>query len=239
MYEAGAQGDRHSASKAAARNAQNEQAQQQHRPDRNRQDRSGDDSAERGSRDFARGREHGVDHAMNMAELALRGANALLDIQMTTAQTFWQFQARSAAALGAPDYSDLLRATQLSARRLLSSGTEQALMCARRATQSMNEMQTQVGKIVEQGAAHISEELQTGFEALAQHTEQGLQVANSIARRSAAQQTSAGNAGDDESSGNGSGDRRGARARGAQTGATQHRNRNASSAKARNGKKRK
>src|SRR5215475_4678314 len=46
------------------------------------------------------------DHTMNIAELAVRGTTMLFDIQMAALRSIWQMQARSAAALGAPDCSD-------------------------------------------------------------------------------------------------------------------------------------
>jgi hypothetical protein len=123
---------------------------------------------------------------MNLAEVALRGVNALWDIQFAAAQNLLQLQASGAAAFGAPDYSGWIRTAQDNARRLLSTGAEQMLMCARRTTQTVSDVQAQIGHMVEQRTEDLAAEWRSGFEQLGARTRESLEAAADVGRNSAA-----------------------------------------------------
>jgi hypothetical protein len=85
-----------------------------------------------------------------MAEVALRGTALLWDLQMETARNLWRTQARTAAMLGIPDYSDLFKFGDERTRRLFTTSAEQVLNSARQARDTMVEMQRQIGRLAEQ-----------------------------------------------------------------------------------------
>src|SRR5581483_11030805 len=164
--------------------------------DEQRQDERGN-----GQSNGARHLRRGAEQALNVAELSLRGANMLLDIQLGTLSSFWQMQARSAAAFGAPDCSDLLRLTRESAQRLMSTSAEQMLVCARRATDTLSEMQAQVGRIVEEGTQHLTDEIRSGVEELGERTQQGLATMSRVTRQNIEKARQMQNAQHDETQG--------------------------------------
>jgi gas vesicle protein len=129
--------------------------------------------------------ERNVEHSVNFAELTLRGTAVMFDIQLSALRGLLQLQARSAAAFGAPDYSDLLRFTDSSAKRLLTTGTEQVLNSVRQASDTITEVQRQFARLVEQGTMQITEEVRQGIEELNQRTQEGLQEVKSLAQQGA------------------------------------------------------
>lgn len=128
--------------------------------------------------------QRGAEQTMNMAELAVRGTTLLMDIQMAALRNIWHLQARSAAAFGVPDCSDLLRSAENGAQRLFSTSAEQMLTSARQATDAISEMQTQFGRMVEQETQQLTEELQHGIEEVSQRTQESLQAVKQMAEQS-------------------------------------------------------
>jgi len=126
-----------------------------------------------------------VEHAVNLAEIAVRGTAVLFDIQTSALRSLLQLQARSVAAFGAPDYSDLLRYTDTGTKRLLSTGTEQVMNSVRQASDTITEVQRQFGRLVEQGTLQLTEDLRQGIQELSQRTQQGLQEVKNMAQESA------------------------------------------------------
>ena len=122
---------------------------------------------------------------MNIAELAIRGTSVMFDIQMSALRSIWHIQARSAAALGAPDCSDLVHFADTGTKRLISTIAEQLLTSAHQAREAITEMQTQFGRIVEQGTMQLTEEIRDGIEELSQRTQEGLQAVKEIALQGA------------------------------------------------------
>lgn len=130
-------------------------------------------------------RQRGGEHHVNMAEIALRGTALLFDIQMEAARNMMQMQARTATALGAPDYSDLFRMADDRAKRLFSTGAEQILNSARQANETVAEMQRQIGRLMEQQTVEITEEMRQGIEELGRHTQEGLQQVRQVIEQEA------------------------------------------------------
>ena len=136
----------------------------------------------------------GAEQTLNMAELAVRGTTALFDIQLTALRGLWQLQARSAAAFGAPDYSDLLRSTENGTQRLLSTSAEQVLTSARQAADAITEMQSQFGRLIEQSAHQLTDEIQHGIEEISQRAQEGLHVVKEMAEQGLHQSNGTGTA---------------------------------------------
>jgi len=126
-------------------------------------------------------RSHGTHPLHSMAEVALRGTALLWDLQMETARNLWRTQARTAAMLGVPDYSELFRIGDDRARRLFSAGAAQVLNSARQAHETVVEMQRQIGRLAEQQTIGITEEVRENIQQIGRDTEQGLQEIKQMA----------------------------------------------------------
>ncbi len=116
----------------------------------------------------------------HIAELAIRGAGLLLDFQLQTARDLFELQARSAALFGVPDCSSLFNAADDRARRIFSEGAEHVAQVRRRATETMTQVNRQLGRLVEQQAVGVAEQMRQGIEQIGRHTEQGLQQARTL-----------------------------------------------------------
>lgn len=126
-------------------------------------------------------REH--QHPINMADLTLRGAAVLFEIQTETMRNLLQMQARAATAFGALDYSELFRATNGTAQQLVQTTTEQWLTAARHANETINEMQRQLGRVVQRQTEELTGEMQQGIRALGQRTQQSLEQVKQLAQQ--------------------------------------------------------
>jgi len=133
------------------------------------------------SQEGAGGQAFGAQQLQSMAEVALRGTALLFDLQMETARNMMRTQARTAALLGAPDYSELFRLGDDRARRLFAASAEQMLNSARQARETVFEVQRQIGRLAEQQTIDIAEEMREQIEQMTRHTEAGLQEIKQIA----------------------------------------------------------
>lgn len=129
----------------------------------------------------------GARQFQSMAEVALRGTALLWDLQMETARNMWRTQARTAAMLGIPDCSDLFQIGDERARRLFTTSAEQMLHSARKARETVVEMQRQIGRLAEQQTIGITEEVRDQIQQIGRHTEEGLQQIKQIAASEADQ----------------------------------------------------
>ncbi len=111
----------------------------------------------------------------NVADVALRGTALLWDLQMETMRSLWRTQARTAAMLGAPDYSELLHIGDDSARRIFSATAEQVLNSARQARDAVVEVQREIGRLAQQHTIGIAEEMRERIEQMGRETQQSLQ----------------------------------------------------------------
>jgi hypothetical protein len=124
---------------------------------------------------------YGAEQYQSMAEVALRGTALLWDLQMETARNLLRTQARTAALLGVPDYSELFCLGDDRARRIFTAGAEQMLHSARQARETVLEVQRQIGRLAEQRTIGIAEEVRDQIEQISRHTEVGLQEIRGIA----------------------------------------------------------
>ena len=104
----------------------------------------------------------------------MRGTAFLWDLQMETARNLWRTQARAAALLGIPDYSELFGIGDERARRIFSSSAEQVLDTARQARDTVVEVQRQLGRLAEQQTIGLTEGVREHIEQIGRQTELGL-----------------------------------------------------------------
>ena len=61
------------------------------------------------SDDVNKAASNGARRAINLAEIMVQGSARMFELQAAAARTFYQYQAKSAAMLGAPDWSQLFK----------------------------------------------------------------------------------------------------------------------------------
>jgi ElaB/YqjD/DUF883 family membrane-anchored ribosome-binding protein len=122
------------------------------------------------------------------AEMALRGASQILDMQMTSVRTLLQTQARAAAVFGFPDCSGVFEngsGEQL--RQVLSKSTEQLVNTTHRASEAAAELGRQVGQVVQAQASTAAQAWQDGLEQLGAQTDESLKQITATAQQQAEQ----------------------------------------------------
>ena len=120
---------------------------------------------------------------LNMASIAVRGFSQLYDMQVAAARLLLQSQARAATALGLPDYSGAFRVADDRAKRVFSESADQLLETAEHATQTLSEVQRQVGRLVERQTVSLADNWQRGVEEFSEQAEQGLEQLSETTRR--------------------------------------------------------
>lgn len=120
---------------------------------------------------------------VSVTAVALRSMGQLYDINLAATRTVLQAQARTAAAFGWPDYSDLFSVADDRIKRVFSTGTEQLLETAQHAQETLGEVQRQVGRLVECQTVNLAENWQRGIEELGTQTEQSLSQLSEVTRR--------------------------------------------------------
>src|SRR5438270_12547931 len=120
---------------------------------------------------------------VNMAEIAIRGTALLCDLQLEAARNLLQTQARTASLFGVPDYSPLFRVADNRARRVFSESVEQVLSAARQAADTVTQVQRELGRLAEQQAIVLTEEVRQNVQQLGEHTERELEQIKNIAQQ--------------------------------------------------------
>ena len=111
----------------------------------------------------------------NIAEVALRGTALLFDLQLEATRNAWETQARGAALLGAPDFSNLFRIGDDRARRVFSASTEQLVNTMRRTADTVIAMQQEIGRLAEQQTIGMTDQMRQQIEQFGQQTQRGLE----------------------------------------------------------------
>ncbi len=124
-------------------------------------------------------------HQMRLAEIAIRGAATMFDLQLQTARDIMGMQAKTASILGIPDYSPLFETADDRARRLFTEGADRLVDTTRRASETVAEVNRHIGRLVEQQTVTLAETMREGIDQLARHTEQGLEQARTVVERGA------------------------------------------------------
>jgi len=111
----------------------------------------------------------------NIAEVALRGTALLFDLQLEAARMAWETQARGAAMLGAPDFSNLFRIGDDRARRVFTATTEQLVNTIRRTADTVIAVQQEIGKLAEQQTVGMTDQMRQQIEHFGHQTQRGLE----------------------------------------------------------------
>jgi vacuolar-type H+-ATPase subunit H len=158
----------------ARRPNENEQGQQSYQQSR----QSGQTSSQ--ARENYEGR---IPSTINIAAVALRGLGEAYDMQMAAARLALQTQARAAVAFGWPDYSEFFRLGSGRAKRAFATSTEQLLNSAQQTSETISEVQREVGKLIECNAESIAESWQQGLEEFSIQAEESLEQMKDLARQ--------------------------------------------------------
>ncbi|HEX6703129.1 MAG TPA: hypothetical protein VF169_00100 [Albitalea sp.] len=110
----------------------------------------------------------------HLSTLAVRSLGQIYDMNLAAARVLMQTQARAASALGLPDWSGWFESIDERARRVFATGAEQFTNAAQRATEAANELQREVGRVVDSQTATVAQTLQHGLQALGTQTAEGL-----------------------------------------------------------------
>lgn len=121
--------------------------------------------------------------AINLVEIAMRGAANLLDIQMAATRQMMQWQARTATMIGAPDCSHLFSTPDGAAQRVFRDSAEQMLNLVRQSTDTLNEINRSLGDAIQQQTVRISEDAKKSVQELSKQAEQGMQEFRQTAER--------------------------------------------------------
>jgi ElaB/YqjD/DUF883 family membrane-anchored ribosome-binding protein len=125
-------------------------------------------------------------YSSQLATMAVRGAGQLLDLQMAAVRTLLQTQARTAAAMGLPDYSGWFSGeTDDRMRQVFSKSTEQLAQSAQRAGETLAQIQRHVSHIVETQNNLAAQNLQQGLEHLSTQADESLNQLCATAQRQA------------------------------------------------------
>ncbi len=119
-----------------------------------------------------------------LTEIAIRGAATLFDLQMQTARDMLAMHARSAGALGLPDFSPFFVPTaDEQARRVFSESANEIVNTTRRTIETVAEVNRQFGRLIEQQTVNLSDTMRAGIDQLGRHAEQGLEQARTVVER--------------------------------------------------------
>jgi gas vesicle protein len=102
----------------------------------------------------------GARHAINLTEIMFRGAARICDIQMAGTRTFLQYQAKSAAMFGAPDWSELFKRSN---GRFFETIADQAWDYVHKARDAILALQTDMVHLIEEQTEELSEQMQQGL----------------------------------------------------------------------------
>jgi hypothetical protein len=121
----------------------------------------------------------------HLTTLALRSLGQVYDMNMSATRVWMQTQARAASAMGLPDWSGWFEAADDRARRVFSTGAEQLVSTAQRATEAATELQREVSRVVDIQTSTVAQTLQYGLQELGSQTSEGLTQLVETAREQA------------------------------------------------------
>jgi hypothetical protein len=99
----------------------------------------------------------------NVAELWLRGAGVLFDLQTETMRNLLRVQSQSAASYGAPDFSSFFGEVDDRAKRIFSTGADQMGKLFRRWNQ-IAEAQCELGRTLMSQTGVVVDNMRSGIE---------------------------------------------------------------------------
>lgn len=123
--------------------------------------------------------------ALNMAASTLRGLGQFYDMQAATARLMLRAQVRAASAFGLPDYSRIFDIGDDRARHLFSTATENLVNFVGQEEEILNEVPTQVFRMMEQQAIDATERWKYGLEELEHQATESVEELRELSRRQA------------------------------------------------------
>lgn len=126
---------------------------------------------------------NGSRHAANFAELMVQGSARMFEIQTAAARTFCQYQAKSAAMLGAPDWSQVFKGNGHA--RFFASTAEDVLHYMRQTSETIAEIQSDMCHLVEGQTAELSDQLRQGLKQTGALMSEGLEESKRMTEQAA------------------------------------------------------
>ena len=117
----------------------------------------------------------GAKHAINLAEILLQGTARILDIQAAGTRTFLQYQAKSAAMFGAPDWSELFKSSNGSNSQLFETTASQALNHMRQTSEAISAIQADMVHLIEKQTEELGEQVQQGLREASERIQEGIE----------------------------------------------------------------
>ena len=103
----------------------------------------------------------------SLAEMSVRGAAQVVDMQYTALRALWETRARTAAAFGYPDYAGAFAGNDEDrVRQVLQTTTEQLVDASQQMTEATVQIQAHVRRIFESQAQAVAENWQQTVEQL-------------------------------------------------------------------------
>ena len=101
----------------------------------------------------------------SLAEMGLRGAAQLVDMQVSAAQALWEMRARTASAFGYPDYASAFAGNgEDRVRQVLQTTTEQLIDTSQQTGEAIAKIRGQAQRILESQAQAVAESWQLTVE---------------------------------------------------------------------------
>lgn len=123
--------------------------------------------------------------ALNITASTLRGLGQFYDMQAATARLMLRAQVRAASAFGLPDYSRIFDVEDERARHLFSSATENLVNFVGQEEEILNEVPSQVFRLMEKQAIDATERWKTGLEELEHQATESVEELRELSRRQA------------------------------------------------------
>src|SRR4051794_3305976 len=112
----------------------------------------------------------------SLAEMSLRGAAQVVDMQYTALRALWETRARTAAAFGYPDYAAAFAGNgEDRVRQVLQTTTEQLVDASQQMSEATAKIQAQARRIFESQAQAAAEHWQQTIEQFGARTAESMQ----------------------------------------------------------------
>jgi hypothetical protein len=112
----------------------------------------------------------------SLAEMSLRGAAQVVDMQYTALRALWETRARAAAAFGYPDYAAAFAGNgEDRVRQVLQTTTEQLIDASQQMSEATAKIQAQARRIFESQAEAAAENWQQTVEQFGARTAESMQ----------------------------------------------------------------
>ena len=120
--------------------------------------------------------------SFSFAEMAIRGANQLYELQMNTMRALSESQAQTANVFGLPNWSEWFQnGSEESLRQTLREATEQVIETSRRTAEAVSQLQGQMRELMTAQSGAATQQWQKVVEQLGTQVAQSLEGVRSIA----------------------------------------------------------